>query len=148
MTSPDQISGPILMEVPSDPAAMFLVRCLVERLAQRLCFSEEEVVRMTLAVDEACTNVIRHAYGNRSDQRILLRFLVLQDRLEVQVKDYGASPDPEALRPRDLNEVRPGGLGLHFIRKAMDEVHYEVPGEGGCVLRLIKYRKPREGETP
>ncbi len=141
MTSRNQISGPILMEIPSDPSALFLVRCLMESLSQRLCFPEEDVARMTLALDEACTNVIRHAYGERADQRIVLRFLALDDRLEVQVRDFGVSPDLNALAPRDLGEIRPGGLGLHFIRGAMDEVQYEIPEGGGCLLRLVKFRR-------
>jgi anti-sigma regulatory factor (Ser/Thr protein kinase) len=141
-----RISGPIVVEIPSDPSALFLVRCLMERLSQRLCFSEEEVARMTLALDEACTNVIRHAYGERSDQRIVLSFIVLEDRLEVQVRDFGVPPDLSALAPRDLDEIRPGGLGLHFIKGAMDEVDYELPEGGGCVLRLVKFRKPGDAQ--
>jgi anti-sigma regulatory factor (Ser/Thr protein kinase) len=137
-------SGPIVVEIPSDPAALFLVRCLVERLAGRLGFPGEDVSRMTLAVDEACTNVIRHAYGHRTEERIGLRFLVTDERVEIHVRDFGPPLDASKLAPRDLREVRPGGLGLHLIRSAMDEVHYEAPAEGGCLLRLVKYRTRRE----
>jgi anti-sigma regulatory factor (Ser/Thr protein kinase) len=136
-----QIHGPIILEIPSDPAALFLVRCLVERITERLAFPLEEVARMILAVDEACTNVIRHAYDNRRDERITLRFIIQEDRLEIHLRDFGKTPKLEDLRPRDLNEIRPGGLGVHFIRASMDEVHYGTPPGGGGMLKLVKFRK-------
>jgi anti-sigma regulatory factor (Ser/Thr protein kinase) len=139
-----QIHGPIVLEGPSDPAALFLVRCLVERITERLAFPREDVTRMTLAVDEACTNVIRHAYGNRRDERITMRFIIQEDRLEIHLRDFGKTPTPEELRPRDLKEIRPGGLGVHFIRASMDEVHYVAPPEGGGMLKLVKFRKQGE----
>jgi anti-sigma regulatory factor (Ser/Thr protein kinase) len=138
------IGGPVVVEIPSDPCSLFLVRCLVERLTRRLGFSNEAVSQIILAVDEACTNVIRHAYKNCPGERIVLTFLTPEDRLEIHVRDFGIPPDPKALQPRDLNEVRPGGLGLHFIKSAMDEIRYESPPEGGGLLRMIKFRNANE----
>lgn len=140
------ISGPVILEIPSDPCGLFLVRSLVERLARRMGYEQTEVSQIILAVDEACTNVIRHAYHNSTDQRIVLTFHVEEDRLEIHVRDFGTPSDPESLRPRDLSELRPGGLGLHFIQKSMDEVHYGEASGGGGLLRLIKYRSPQAGE--
>lgn len=143
-----QIGGPVVLEIPSDPCSLFLVRCLVERLTQRLGFDDETVCQMTLAVDEACTNVIRHAYRNCPGEKIVLTFLTQEDRLEIRVRDFGIPPDPQTLQPRDLKELRPGGLGLHFINSAMDEIRYEAPSEGGGLLRMIKFRNQCEvGET-
>lgn len=136
----DRINGPIILDIPTDPASLFLVRCLVERLTQQLELEREDIQRMVLAVDEACTNVVRHAYGNRPGERIILTFTVLPDRLEILIRDFGAPADPETFKVRDLREVRPGGLGIHFIRSAMDEVRYEIPEDGGTLLRLVKYR--------
>lgn len=141
-----QIQGPVLLEIPSDPSALFLVRCLVERLAQRMAFGVEEVAQLTLAVDEACTNAIRHAYGNRLGERIVLRFMVKKESLEIQVRDFGDPVDPSTIRPRELGDIRPGGLGTHFIRSAMDEVSYEAQEGGGTMLRLVKYRKSSGGQ--
>lgn len=143
---PQELSGPVIMEIPGDPAALFLVRCLVERLAGELGFPQERVMRLTQAVDEACSNVIRHAYGGRSQERISLRFTFSGERLEVQVRDFAPAPDPSKLKPRDLGELRPGGLGLHLIRAGADEVYYEeVPGEKGCLLRLVLFRDKQGG---
>jgi anti-sigma regulatory factor (Ser/Thr protein kinase) len=109
-------------------------------MTQRLGFADEEVGRMTLAVDEACANVIRHAYGNRQGERIVLTFIVHKDRFEIRVRDFGTPAEPEDLQPRDLKDIRPGGLGIHFIKSAMDEVNYDAPADGGGLLRMVKYR--------
>ncbi len=143
-----ELSGPVVMEIPGDPAALFLVRCLVERLGRQLGFPEERVMRLTQAVDEACSNVIRHGYGGKSQERISLCFSFSGERLEVQIRDFAPPPDPSKLTPRDLGELRPGGLGLHLIRAGADEVHYEeVPGGKGCLLRLVLF-KDRQGGSP
>jgi anti-sigma regulatory factor (Ser/Thr protein kinase) len=139
-----RLDSPIRLEIPSNPAVLFLVRAMVKRLAERLGFSDDQVQRMILAIDEACTNVIRHAYRNRPGERMVISFLIDPKQLEIQIRDFGQAALPEALQPRDLSQVRPGGLGLHFIREGMDEVHYETPQDGGGLLRLIRYRpQPR-----
>ncbi|ABK18132.1 ATP-binding protein [Syntrophobacter fumaroxidans] len=139
-----QLSGPVILDIPTDPASLFLVRGVVERLAQRMDYPPEDVNRMVLAVDEACTNVIRHAYANSPDKRIVITFTAHEDRLEIGIRDFGIPADPDGFAPRDLQEVKPGGLGLHFIRSAMDEITYDIPADGGMLLRLVKYRTHRE----
>lgn len=143
-----EIKGPVVLNIPTDPASLFLVRCLVEKLTQRLEFRDEEVQRMVLAVDEACTNVVRYAYANRTDERIILTLSAQTDRLEILVRDFGTPAAPETLVHRELSDIRPGGLGIHFIRSAMDEVRYETPAEGGTLLTLVKYRMASKGQTP
>ncbi len=139
--SPVTFSGPVTLELPSDPGVLFLVRALVDRLAERLGFERREAERMVLAVDEACANVIRHAYGGRVDGRLIVTFVVKSETFEVTIRDFGEQKDPEAFQSRDLLEVRPGGLGMHFIRSAMDEARYEHPADGGTLLRLLKRRQ-------
>jgi anti-sigma regulatory factor (Ser/Thr protein kinase) len=140
------IHRPIIVELPSDPAVLFLLRGLVERLTERLGFSRRETDRMVLAVDEACTNVIRHAYGGRVDERLIVTFEVKKETFEVRIRDFGQRRDPGSFQPRDLSELRPGGLGMHLIRCAVDEVHYEHPEDGSTLLRLVKQR-PKNGEV-
>lgn len=137
----EQIDGPVILDIPADPASLFLARCLAERLAERLEFPRKEVEGIVLAVDEACSNVIKHAYRNRPGQRIVLTFRVSSTQLEILIRDFGTSADPRNFRPRDLSDIRPGGLGVHFIRNTMDEVHYEVPEDGGMLLRMVKLRQ-------
>ena len=56
--------GPVILDVPAEPAAMFMVRALVGKISERIGFEALETDKLVLAVDEACTNVIRHAYDN------------------------------------------------------------------------------------
>lgn len=137
-----EIIGPITLEIPADPAALFLVRGLVKRLSERIEFDPDAVNRLVLAVDEACTNVIRHAYGKTCGERIVLKLFVLSDRVEFQIRDFAACANPSEFKSRELTEVRPGGLGIHFMRSAVDELHYDIQPEGGTLLRMIKYRTP------
>lgn len=139
-----ELKGPVMLDIPSDPAALFMVRALVSKLAERLEFSAEESQALVLAVDEACTNVIRHAYKNCMDQRIILSFIVNLERFEVQIRDFGLSADPSTFQSRKLDDVRPGGLGIHFIRSAVDSVEYKIQAEGGTLLKMIKFRPKRE----
>jgi anti-sigma regulatory factor (Ser/Thr protein kinase) len=141
-----QLDEPVVMEIPSNPAVLFLVRCLVERLALRLNFKQREVERMVLAVDEACTNVIRHAYQNRRHESIVLSLHAGSERFEVQIRHYGTPVDPKTLQLRDLSEVRPGGLGMHFIQQGVDGVFYETPPQGGGLIRMIKHLPRTSGE--
>ncbi len=105
-----------------------------------LCgFSEEECNALTIAVDEAASNIIRHTYEGNPDQEIVVKFRVLQDRLEVVLRDFGKKVDPKKIRPRNLDDIRPGGLGVHLIKTTMDEVHYDNTLEVGNQLVLAKY---------
>lgn len=130
---------PVILDVPSDPAVMSAVRAVTERLATAAGLDAEQTDRLVLAVDESCTNVIRHAYGNRRDGRITITFTAGADRLEIAIRDFGAGADPAAFRGRDFEQIRPGGLGMHFIRSAVDKIDYDRQPEGGMVLKMVKF---------
>ncbi len=126
-----------VLTVASDPKHMKLVRALVCAAAEAVGFDKNDVNHLCLAVDEACTNVIRHAYLGDHTKRIEVRLGLHADRLDVALLDWGRKVDPASIKPRDLADVRPGGLGVHFIREIMDEVVYDPSGE--CTeLRMTK----------
>ena len=92
-----------------------------------------------LAIDEAITNVIRHTYKNDSAQDIEITGHSDRDALYVSIRDFGPKPDLSKIQSRDLEDVRPGGLGCHFIKEIMDEVEYDIQThEIGTELKLIK----------
>jgi anti-sigma regulatory factor (Ser/Thr protein kinase) len=91
-----------------------------------------------LAVTEGCANVIRHCYGNCDAERIDLVLTFTEGMLEVRIDDYGRFVDPSRIQGRPLDEVRPGGLGVHLMRKVMDEVSYTRNRWGGTSLTLRK----------
>lgn len=109
-----------------------------------LCgFEDDETQFIIVAVDEACANIIRHAYEGRSDGEIRLTCLVESDRIEFTLTDRGRAPkDVNRLQPRSLEEVRPGGLGMHLIRSVMDKVEFRF-GERENILHLTKALHPR-----
>ena len=134
--------------VPSDPKYMKLVRGLVAAAAQVVGFERGDVNQLCLAVDEACTNVIRHAYGGDHKQKIEVHLAMHPDRLEVKLRDYGRQADPAEIKARDLTDIRPGGLGVHFIREIMDDVVYDTNREVGTELRMTKSRPQERQEHP
>jgi anti-sigma regulatory factor (Ser/Thr protein kinase) len=98
---------------------------------------EMEAELMVLALDEACTNVIRHAYGGCSQRLIRLSIDGLPRRVRCVLRDYGASCDPAKIRSRDLADFRPGGLGVRIMHSAFDQVLFE-PQPRGTRLTLVK----------
>ncbi len=93
---------------------------------------------IVLAVNEACQNVIRHGYGGEDKGDIVLEVVRTEQALTILVRDHAPTVDPASIRPRDLDDVRPGGLGTHFMREIMDEVVFLVPPGGGNLLKLVK----------
>ena len=127
---------------PSDPRLLRTVRSLIGQVAEVCGFAEDEAQFIILAVDEACANVIRHAYQGRTDGEIALSCSASDERIEFLLVDQGRSPQPDALQPRPLDELRPGGLGTHLICSVMDEVRYSFT-ERGNELFLAKSLRPR-----
>jgi anti-sigma regulatory factor (Ser/Thr protein kinase) len=139
--------GPLLrVEMSSDPSLLCAVRGAVERLTESFGFSAEECRAVTRAVDEALTNIIRHAYNGRPDRPIELLFRSVRREdgdgatggLEILLCDHGPEIELEKLCGRALDDVKPGGLGLHFIKQSMDIVEYKRANETNR-LRLVKY---------
>ena len=126
------------MRMASDPRLLPVVRSTVSELAAVWGFEAEQCRRITLAVDEALSNVIRHAYKNRLDQEIDLNCQAHLDCLEFSFLDHGEAIDTSRFCATPLDEIAPGGRGTHIIRQIMDEVRYERLPEGN-LLRLKKY---------
>ena len=130
-----------VLTVASDPKHLRTVRALACAAAHSAGFDRTDANSVCLAVDEACTNVIRHAYLGDPTRRIEIRFRIRSERIDVTVRDWGRKVDPSAIQPRDLADVRPGGLGVHFIREIMDEVTYD-PGAGDSTELRMTRRRP------
>ena len=135
------------LELPSDPKLFCTVRGALERLTEALGLSPEEGRAVTRAVDEVLTNIVRHSYAGRSDGPIGVHCRRTSrppqspgpgEGLEIVVSDRGPEVNPDKLRGRALEDIKPGGLGLHLIRESMDEVEYRRVG-GVNEFRLVKY---------
>jgi serine/threonine-protein kinase RsbW len=137
------------LQMESNPQALGLVRAAIERATEVLHFHEEQSRAIVRSVDEALANVIRHAYGGEPGRPIEVTCRHLHrtqngscvSGLEIVLRDSGARADPAKMKGRSLEEIRPGGLGLHFIRESMDEVEFSRK-KGKNQLRLVKYLAP------
>jgi len=137
------------LELQSNPEALCLVRAAVERAAEVMHFRDAETRAIVRSVDEALANVMRHAYGGRPGLPIEMSCYKLpiggqsaaQGGIEILLADQGVPVKPETLKGRPLDEIRPGGLGLHFIRQSMDEVEFSRK-KGKNLLRMVKYLSP------
>jgi len=135
-------SRPIRLSIYSMPSHLPVVRAAVEKACRQAGFDEEAAASVVLSVDEALTNIIRHAYKGADDQQIDVELELLGPRgcegLLVRLRDYGDQVDPSQIKPRDLDDVRPGGLGVHIMKECMDTVRFTPAKGGGTLLTMIK----------
>jgi anti-sigma regulatory factor (Ser/Thr protein kinase) len=133
---------PVHLRVTSEPSCLARVRGLVADAARGVGFSEADVSCMALATNEAIANVIQHGYEGRAGEPIDVTIEPVtragRAGLQVLIDDEGRQVDPSQICSRDLDDVRPGGLGTHIIRSVMDEVEYLPREAGGMRLRLLK----------
>jgi len=127
------------LRIASRPDSLKLVRALVNDAGGAIGCSGVCVTEMIMAVDEACQNIIRHAYGGDPGGEIVVDIRRQDDRIAIHLLDFAAPVDVSKIKPRPLDDVKPGGLGTHFIQQCMDECGFLTPpaGAGNC-LRLIK----------
>ena len=141
------------IELRSNPEMLCIVRNALSQLAAMLGFAETDCNAVVLAVDEALTNIIRHAYLGDAEQPIEASFHRIHapregesgDALEIVLEDRGVTVNPEKMCGRALEDVKPGGLGLHFIRECMDTVEFSS-SNGRNQLTLRKFLHVHKSE--
>jgi serine/threonine-protein kinase RsbW len=138
------------LQVPSSTENLAMIREFVSAIGEQAGFNENETLKLALAVDEACTNVIEHAYQNEETHEVTVRVTVDEEEITFEVIDRGRGFDPTQEPPLPLEELvrqrRSGGLGLRLIRTIMDEVQYRMsPGQRN-ELRMVKKRRPPKKE--
>ena len=140
MTSGTQ--KPVELSILSSPANLPAVRAAVEKVCRNVGFDSDAVGDIVLSVDEALTNIIRHAYKGAEGQPIDVKLTPIGGRqpkaIKICLADRGRYMDPARFKPRDLEQVQPGGLGVHIITKCMDQVRYEAREGGGTLLTMVK----------
>lgn len=149
--SPDSRNEPmgdphVRVELLSQARFLAGARAMISNLAQRLGFNEIHCGQISLAVDEALCNIINHGYGKKPDGRIWLSIWALESSppaMHIVIEDRAKQVDPATIRSRDLEDIRPGGLGVYIIREVMDDVRYEQRDGGGMRLTMTK-RLPDE----
>lgn len=135
----------VRLQIKSDPRYLALVRRNLEYLLVQDEVLDQDIRKIVLAVDEAAANVIRYAYGGAKDQVMDFEFNISAKWLTIRIRDYGQKPDPKKIKPRDLDDIRPGGLGTRFMREVMDDVDYDTSPETGTLLTMRKSRSSIKG---
>jgi anti-sigma regulatory factor (Ser/Thr protein kinase) len=169
MTATLQATPPqVRIELRSNPLYLSGVREMISAVAKRLGFSDESCGQIALAVDEALCNVIRHGYNKAPDQPIWLSVwpeggawagshppsplegstTEHAEAIRIVIEDEARQVDPGVIKSRDLDQVRPGGLGVHIIKSVMDEAVYEKRAKAGMRLTMVKRRSGAPAAAP
>ena len=128
------------IEISSDLKELARARAFVRDLSARLPQhpGEEFVDQLELAVTEAASNVMRHAYGGRTDRRIQLAADVFEDRIVLRIHHLGQSFDPDAVRPPKFDGTEDGGFGVYIINRTVDDVRYHRDERGRNCISMTK----------
>jgi anti-sigma regulatory factor (Ser/Thr protein kinase) len=129
----------LTLEFAAVPTQLQALRRQLDESLQRIDLTQTLREQLVLAVNEACMNIIQHAYQGRPGETIRLRLEVEPDRLRFLLEDDAPCIDPARVTPRDLADIRPGGLGVHFIREIMDEMRFHPCHGRGNHLELVKH---------
>ncbi len=120
------------------------IRKFVNEAASKAGFNDKDIYAVELAVDEACSNIIEHAYGGEGNGEIICTCNDLSNALEIIIKDNGVPFDPNQIDPPDfslaLEQLKPRGAGLFLIRNMMDDVDFQFSKANGNRLRMVKLK--------
>lgn len=140
-------NGTYSLELPAANENLDHIRRFISGIAGNMGFSKEHIYQIELIVDEACSNVIKHAYKNCCSSHKIIRIKVKKhpQKIEIVVTDRGAGFDPAAIKTPDLIKYQEkmivGGLGLYLIHNFCDEVQFSIqPGVRNAV-KMVKFLK-------
>ncbi|GLB60995.1 anti-sigma B factor RsbW [Cytobacillus sp. NCCP-133] len=140
------------VKIPAKPEFVGVIRLTLSGIASRMRFAYEEIEDLKIAISEACTNAVQHAYKQNEQGEVVIGFGLYSDRLEVMVADNGKSFDFQSARqgigPYDQTDsvefLREGGLGLYLIETLMDEVR--IHHKEGVTVFMTKYLEGEQVE--
>ncbi len=140
------------LRIPSQTDNLELIRYFVGRVAEKVGFDDEDVGKIELACDEACTNVIKHAYSDRSQlQSLDIAIKLDYQKLTLIVTDHGKGFDPQAIKIPDMKEylaeLKVGGLGIYLMKTLMDEVTYDIKPGLSNQVSMVKYFINKKNST-
>lgn len=141
------VAGEKLFELTldADLESLATARQFIEQTCEEMGLDKEMAFAFKLAADEACANVVQHAYGDSVEGRMKLDFQHQQDKVRLTIVDWGRPFQLEDVPEPDLwsgSRDRPeGGLGLYLIKEKMDELTYDADEQLGNRLTMGKFRK-------
>lgn len=129
----------LLLNLSAEPTQLQAMREKLRMALTDIGIPQSIQEQLVLAVNEACMNIIQHAYCGNAKGEIRLSLEDTPNQLRFLLEDDAPCVDPACITPRDLTDIRPGGLGVHFIKEIMDEVHFYPAGKQGNRLEMIKH---------
>ncbi|API91640.1 MULTISPECIES: anti-sigma B factor RsbW [Bacillota] len=143
----------IELKVPAKAEYVGVVRLSISGIANRMGFSYEDIEDLKIAISEAITNTVTHAYDEDEDGEVTIGFGVYEDRLEIMVADHGGSFDLNEIKDgigpyketESIEELREGGFGLFLINALMDKV--QINNHYGVIVLMTKYIHEHEAEV-
>ena len=131
------------LKIPSQTDDLEVIRDFVAGVAKKVGFDGDEVNKIELAVDEACTNVIEHAYQYDEKKNIDVAIKIDYHKFTVVVTDRGKGFNMQDIEMPDMKsylaEIRVGGLGIYLMKTLMDEVDYHSEPGVKNEVRMVKY---------
>ena len=142
----------LVLRVPSRTEFLALVRDVTRRMAELAGFDALQAEQLALAVDEASTNVIEHAFAGAHDRAFELRYSDSGLELRIDIVDDGATVDPRSVPQVDLeryaSERRTGGLGVHLMGRIMDSVTFRRASHRNVCCMVKRKPAAHEGSRP
>jgi anti-sigma regulatory factor (Ser/Thr protein kinase) len=126
------------LSIPANPDRLKIVREMVSQCAGFVGCDEKATNDLVVAINEACMNVIQHSYGGDESCEVVIEFVADQNALICRIEDYAELADLEKVQPRKLEDVRPGGLGTHFIAELTDGFEFGHKADGSGNYQEIK----------
>jgi serine/threonine-protein kinase RsbW len=121
------------LHVPSSTENLVMIREFVTSIGEQAGLPPAEIMKLETAVDEACSNVIEHAYGSDVTKEVSVRATLDDQILEITVTDTGIGFDPSTVEQKGLDKLmrgrKSGGLGMLLMRKFMDTVDYSISSD-------------------
>ncbi|MGG1679214.1 anti-sigma B factor RsbW [Neobacillus sp. NRS-1170] len=141
----EQLMDYIEMKIPAKPEYVGIIRLTTSGIASRMGYGYEEIEDVKIAISEACTNAVQHAYKQDEGGEIVIGFGIYENKLEIVIADNGKSFNFEQtksqLGPYDasssIDQLSEGGLGLYLMETLMDEVRVSV--HSGVTVFMAKY---------
>lgn len=123
----------------SSPEELGILRKEAKEVLEKHGYNHDTISNVVLGLNEACMNIIQHAYGDKHKGEIILEITEAQGDLVFRLTDFAETVDKSCIKSRDLKDIRPGGLGVHIINEVMDKTEYlDPPGGVGNVLEMKK----------
>jgi serine/threonine-protein kinase RsbW len=129
------------LKIPGRTDNLEIIREFVIGIAKKFGFKDESISEIELAVDEACANVIKHAYHYDQNKKIDITVETNGQKLTITISDQGKGFDPEKLETPEqrLQKHARGGLGIALIKKVMDEVSFDIHPGNRNQVKMVKY---------